>query len=1777
MKKRPFRRLIAAFLTMALFVTLLPNIPGGVAEAAEEETISTFQDLYNAASISRTEAGSTRTYVLTNDIKITDENIEWLKKQEIHYISFGSEEYPFAGTFDGQGYTISGLKYEEELTNPLPDTGLFSQTKGATIKNLTLKNADIDADMRGGIVAGYAENTMFDNVKVEQSALSVAAADNVLLIGTDLGIRGGGIVGETVNSVLYNCEVNNCWIRTNNTSGVAALAGKPLTLGGIVGCAESSTIEYCRVISDNPYGGEEATAGVDKTLIKVYYDVAVGAIGGNTMYVGGIAGRIWSGDNDDENDGKGTQVIDCFSTAEMNFYCATYVSVLGVNVGHIGGITGEVWDENCRITRSHYAGKATSTQWNTLLVIPIIQQNVNISGVADIYRPGSDVANGNTNPIYGVFFKDSLNPDVDMSTIKTNLSYNISPNGNYGPWSDDLYTSRSAWEAYGFDFEGDEQRDTAYNDNHYNKWVMDEKLGIPVHGSSVAATLDFPGAGTVKIAQTDLVKTEVQTSDPYDFAIQGAASSDKSLTLTYTPSDSANYKLDGWWRIPDITTEGAPQDHSYFDDLFGRYSSLTDVPVYGEEEVKTVSNPVYTGDWSGETESYTYTPANEIGATTAWEDNDLFVARVKALVTFHDIDKTLINTDGAENPNTEDDWYYYGDKLPSVTPANKPNSEGAVLIGWTTDQTKAYSAITSAELANLKSAGNFYETGDEITKPLELYPVYTDLISNVITIFEGHEQDGIENASQREGVGSTSVTPNDDNTITISVTGAGTDGAFPDGYRFLGWYDKDGNCVSRDQNYTLSGIDLTEQQEYTARLEYRVDYLAKNTSDSDNEYGGADGKLFTSIWYTYKEPFQNIQGPTFVQETFSHWVKDEFQGDEPVVGSEGGLPEITGFTTVYSYNEKQSYTGKLTAEVDFPGAGKIIVNRSSPGLFNIRPSDDAGNDLANDGYQFISWTFGMESVSYWIYSNFGTKSDYENGKDPGVFSVTGNAGQYRYTGHFAAEVNFHDKDGNPIDSDTATQAVDPYLRRYETSVFNADNYTYKYEFTDTDINDEKMKFSSPAAPSADDMKVEGYTFLGWTDLDPNSDEGKYLYDVEGDAYCTSDVERALRYKVDDDALVYGPMDLYPMYAKYSYELTTNLKESGFEGEGNIQAPQIPVASSLTDAGNYTSTLTFTVDNNTSVIKDDESSGKYTVSSVDLINETTGETIRLDPTAEGGDAYTCTLKLGNVYKIVANYNPVPVIYHLSASQTDPQMKNLGEALGDSPDPQNTVAEIDDYVLRGWTLTAPAEGGAFHKVETEEAMPELVKSTMQVTRPLELWPVYLKVNVQVNSNIDSQTEVNDFRGARIDDPNQQKATLWAEEIEGYKFIGWYTDYDGENETLISKDLETTVSGDAVFDSQTVYTAVYDQGYTVTYHNTEGEPIYSAYILKSEQRSFVEDQTYQVPDPENPDQMTTVTVEDVPIDSEAFSLIQSNENVPVNEKFTEWQWVKADGSTVPWEDFYKQTITGNMNLYPVTTAIEVKDTEETALSYADADEAPRDVDLGLQQETDENGNVTGTTYSVLLRTEYQQPYIDVILSEKAYAGIGKDPTVTKLSDETVALYLAHSAPAADGTVEDYSLYETKDTAKGTHDTDTVGVHAHFDLFGSLTLTKEMASNTTAEDGEVFMFNVDLGNGEIQTIPVEAGEPVTINHIPYGTHTLSEDAAWSWRYDVAWDDEHANIATDGFTLSNYHDSNEVTATNTETNGKWMESTAYVSNAFAEDGIKVNPEKTNDGSAGKE
>ncbi|HJA26568.1 MAG TPA: hypothetical protein H9795_10970 [Candidatus Fournierella merdigallinarum] len=1749
--RRALYRLLLAAAALVLFVFLWAGAAGAEGDVIE---VWNYDDLKAQAFLTTDGAGNQnfedRTIRLMADIQvptITDSSSD----AEIAYATciFGSEEHPFKGTFDGNGHTITGLYYKEVWNEPKADTGLFAATDGAVIKNLTIEKADIESDMRGGIVVGYANNTLFDNVNVKNSALSVAAADNVLLIGTDLGIRGGGIAGQIVGSVMYNCEVNNCWIRTNNTSAVAALAGKPLTLGGLVGCAEGSTIEYCRVIGDTPYDenaptGTAAADGRGKTLVKIYYDVAVGAVGGNTLYVGGIAGRIWSSDN--EKGDKGTAIIDCFSTAQMDYYCATYVSVLGVNVGHIGGITAEVWDDNCTITRCHYAGKATSYQYNALLVIPIIQHDVNVSGVADMWQGKADAARRN---IYGSFFKISLNGSNRnaMTTLGDGLTGEISSNGNFGPWSDTLYVDRAAWETFDFDFTGTTARTSDYDARasvatHSNKWVMDYELGIPVHGSSVAATFDFPGAGRVEIDPTDLVGAQVATEQPYSFAVQGVAANEQSITMRFEPN--SGYRLSGWYRIPDILDDGAPQSHSCFRRLYNAWATIPDVPVWGAAggTPGPVTNPVSA--------SNVYAPTNTEGQLLQWQDNDLFVARVQALVEFYNYNNALVDlTTGAEKPTSDDDdWYFYEDPLPAVQPQAYP--DGATLLGWTTRAPDAwgenytYAATRAATLQDLKNSGEFYEAGMPVTATMELYPVYAGIASNAITEFEGYQYDvsGAEvaedqrNRANRQGVGTTSASVDlaggpENASIALTVTGQGTDGAFPDGYRFLGWYE-DGHCVSREQNPTLTGVDLTAEHVYQARFEYQVEYEVYSSAPN-SEFNPAD--IYATIWHKYEEPFQAIEGPNFYRDEFRYWgTSHDYKEDR----SNAFAGNIVAPERVYSCNEStdSSYNYSIDVLHDFPGAGTISITSDygDVGRFTVSVATE-------QDYNFVGWSFESNSG---ITKKAGTEVPSD------TFTILSTT-HYAFFGHYTANVRFH-----AIDGDEHLQIT----RRYDQNLFAAqENYTYPYYLHPNDTTN--VSCSTEASPTDESMKKDGYVFLGWVDGDGlvNADdtlteEGRWLWDrkADTDEFLTSDPARALLYRLDEStAKVYSAMDLYPVYAKYDITYTTNFAQQGITATETYNVPELPSETSREPGADGVYSVSFTVSNDeTPVLKNDSSAGNYIVVSVELVNNGTGERTTLTPNTDG--SYTAgSLLAGTSYTVVANYKPIVVLYHLggeSGDQVDPVLRQMGDELGKSPAPQNTAARVgSQYVFLGWTAQAPA-ADVFHNVQIADA-PALVSEDTLVNAPMELWPVYVQA-VSVVSNIDNVLpNAGEVRLLTIPNINLASGTLSAREnvtagSDHYVFMGWYSGYvsDDAPGTLLTANNEYTLGGAKLYEAGVTYTAVYEPAYTVTYHGDEtDETVYTVLVPRSEQRTFISET--QLPD-ENGN-MTTVSA---PIDAQAFADVQ--DHLGPNQVFREWQWVDENGGCHRWSEFCNTVINCNMDLYPVTLEVtaaakdgSLQTTYRDSASAAPIDQTTLEVKIGLGTSK-EGGDTTINSVTTLVMSEYAQDAITVSVREMAYkpgdAGMTAEPT--PMSSIPVTLMLRKNA----------DLTQTDSAASrryGTLSTNGAG-DALFRLTGSLSVTKQLAADTTARPGDAFLVGLTLGT-DAQTLCLRAGETMTVSDVPYGLDwQVQEDEQWAWRYQATCD------APSG-RLTSYHDTAAVNVTNTMDNEKWFDANASIRNVF--------------------
>lgn len=222
--------------------------------------------------------------------------------------------------------------------------------------------------------------------------------------------------------------------------------------------------------------------------------------------------------------------------------------------------------------------------------------------------------------------------------------------------------------------------------------------------------------------------------------------------------------------------------------------------------------------------------------------------------------------------------------------------------------------------------------------PTDFYPVYSDYVSNIMTVFEGNEQDELEDKTQRVGVGNThvDVQTSEDGASVYTVQVRGVDnkplsdgGALPDGYRFLGWYENkqtaDGSevevRVSRDPSYTLpDNVDLTVPHTYTARFEYRVDYYVKSmTNDAYKE-----SRLLCSVWNGYQTSFNEQVGSSYVRENIVHWgpehvyhgLKENYK-DECNEGRFGAETLIVAPLKAYSHTVKND-TGADTRKMSLP-------------------------------------------------------------------------------------------------------------------------------------------------------------------------------------------------------------------------------------------------------------------------------------------------------------------------------------------------------------------------------------------------------------------------------------------------------------------------------------------------------------------------------------------------------------------------------------------------------------------------------------------------------------------------------------------------------------------------------------------------------------------------------------------------------------------------------------------------------------------------------------------
>lgn len=1801
-------RLVAVATIALCCVMVLP-----AAAHAEDQTkfhITNRNDFLACVALSRQRDTSQWRVYLDNDIVLNDDDMNAIVEDTVKHLSFGNKEHPFKGVFDGQNHTVKGLNYENKVLDPERDTGFFAETDGATIKNFLVKDANIWADFRGGIIVGRAIKTHFENVMVMESTLHVTCANNMLNVITNAGFEGGLIAGELDGCTLYNCEVRGGRAVNNTTSGVQAIGGEGLYMAAFAGYVKNSTIEYCRVTPTRKKDGSIAEKGMTDVTNK--YDVAIGALGGNNVYASGFVGCM----------AGNAKIIDCFSTAQCYSYTASYVGVISVTRAWTGGLAGRILtEEGNELVRSHFAGDLSSRQYNPIAVIPIIQNDVNLGGIAARANKGDAT-------VTECYFKPSvsLSGNSQGNPAKKKIPSfggdGTTKGDSYGPWDDERYITRELWEEHDYDFCAGTMRSTANGDEHANEWAMDYKLNIPVHGKSVKTTTDFPGAGTATVLATMLGKNQ-STSDPYTFAVsavlagtaQGLATGDTSVmfkqdtsaTPKWLSEANGGYRFMGWFREPDVRVNRIGQDNSWFD---GKTDA--DAVAAGKQVQKNETHE----------KTSTYTADNANGAD-GFKGNDLFIASYEAQVLFYNVKgKTLDWQSGAAHDRSTD-WYRYGVSLTPAAPADRGTlSPSATFIGWTTlpsgeaGMNGGYAAITSTQLAELKNANAFYPADAAITVvgPTDFYPVYSDYVSNIMTVFEGNEQDGLEDATQRVDVGNTHVdvqTAEDGASVyTVQVRGVDNkplseDGSLPDGYRFLGWYENkqaaDGSQVevrvSRDPSYKLpANVDLTVLHTYTARFEYRVDYYVRAFTNS----GLTDSKKLCSIWNKYKSPFEENVGATYVRENIIHWGAGTDASAHVLHNDENPADKCTTVLSnatkivapihAYSHNVRNDSGANtlkdMIADTDFPGAGKLSDEwKASSIKVQFTP--------AHDRYHFSFWTLERPDDGSWTYI-----------KNP-FSSFVETTEQYYVRAMVTTDVNFYDKSGNV--KQAATRRYKSNLLQQKTAEGKDPTFLYCYPhlYKDRTVNtkpydgkdgDVNPNLTLEASPTDAEMAVPGYKFLGWistAEVQKDSAAWKYIYDVANDPYVTSNPEKAAPYLATDDSKVTQCQDAYPVYAKYDVNYTTNLHRAGFDGTSEVNVPKYDIVPVI-NAGTEPATATVTPDIATTVYKSGGELYKLNKVEIELPN---GEVKELE--SNGNNSYTYPVEPGGAYTFVAYYSPLAVVYHLNAKDVDGKVAQKGDMLGNLdggiPKPTYDVRTIDGdtgkfNVFVGWTETKPAPGKGY--VGWSDGLPMVNKNTV-VKAPMELYPVYRPSLVTVQSNIDSNLANPALvRGLGRTDSGDQislevKAAKEVVGIDGtkYDFVGWSRDYVNDGQyTLMTDDEKYPLEGSEPFECVT-YTAVYKKTLLkVRYHDTEGNVIYTATVdpndtgdLRGQEGNagFVQTvEEHKMDENGNPvynDKGEPVMEsKEVAYDPGAYFAIEAflgeRADSSLKELFLEWQWVNGD-KAVAWSDFKGNPVKTNMDLYPVTYKVVANDTSDAA--------SPKNVTAHLRVAVYPNAanTVDDKSDKAPFKACFAKPFMGTQLTVHVdRVGYGlSEPTSESVNGKYVSLYSSGSGEGSFDLTNRLDFKLTGDGAQGDG-------NAVFDFAATHTLKIVKQTQDSWAKGKTFRFKVSQADMDGKPLGERTVE-VTVSPdaqwkdgsawysgaielaVPAGIYTVEEDAAWAWRYS-------SQIGVPGkqpgdkaqATISAASSANDTTftCTNTRVNDKWIDGSDRVHNVWS-------------------
>lgn len=336
-------------------------------------------DAYNTGAIKDTYAGKDKTFndnVLVNGQKPTEDVKGYMWVEDVKQLQaidtnlggnyalrnsidatgtaqksfkpIGSDGNAFYGKFDGIDYNIFGLNIDN---NGKSNIGLFGETNGAVINNVTLVGGKIVGGNNTGALIGHAINTTVTNV------VNSAEVNGNINVGGIIGASTGSVISNAINtgSVNSNGGSDNNGGTVSSAGGLIGamykgsklignsynlgdVSGKGHNVGGLVGSASNSTIGNPSIVNGKPVENIETV--YNRMDVTGAYNVGgiVGNMTGSIVQNAENSGTVLaSGYND-----NGEYIFHTDNAAFDGEYGETN-DKLGkkvVNVANAGGIAG---------------------------------------------------------------------------------------------------------------------------------------------------------------------------------------------------------------------------------------------------------------------------------------------------------------------------------------------------------------------------------------------------------------------------------------------------------------------------------------------------------------------------------------------------------------------------------------------------------------------------------------------------------------------------------------------------------------------------------------------------------------------------------------------------------------------------------------------------------------------------------------------------------------------------------------------------------------------------------------------------------------------------------------------------------------------------------------------------------------------------------------------------------------------------------------------------------------------------------------------------------------------------------------------------------------------------------------------------------------------------------------------------------------------------------------------------------------------------------------------